>query len=319
MLEFGAYLPQYGSAIQPDVLRDVAQQTEAEGFDSLWLGEHLGLPQPPKTDTDGFGEYPVRNDRPWLETMTGLAFLSAVTERCRLGTAAIAVPWRQPFIAAKELASIDNLSKGRLILGVGSGNFPEEFAVIDVSYKDRGRLTDEALAAWQALFTQDEPRFEGEHYSFSGLSFYPKPVQKPWPPMWVAGQLSSPVRRRVARFGDGWMSTLRQSSPADVRAGIEKLNMELDAAGRPGVDLDICLWAPTRVGEPREAESVPWRDNLISGTPEQVYETYSQYVKAGCNQFVICVGGPPEIRMRQLRAFTKGIIPELRKLEPSAV
>ncbi|MDI1289192.1 MAG: LLM class flavin-dependent oxidoreductase, partial [bacterium] len=97
MVEFGIYLPQYGSAIEPEAFASFAQESEEMGFDSLWLGEHLGLPIKKKTDTWGYGDYPVRSDRPWLETMTGLAYLAAVTKRARLGTAVLAASWRHPF------------------------------------------------------------------------------------------------------------------------------------------------------------------------------------------------------------------------------
>lgn len=314
MLEFGVFVPQFGSAIQPDVLREHVQEVEAEGFDSIWLGEHLGLPQPTKMDTPGYGEYPVKNTRPWLETLTGLTFLAAVTSRCKIGVAVLGVPWRHPFITAKMLTSIDNLSKGRLIIGAGTGMFPEEFAAVGVPYEDRGPLTDEALEAWQVLFTEAEPVFRGRHYSFSGLSFFPKPVQKPWPPIWIGGGRSAPVRRRIVRYGSGWIPTLFGCSPEDMADEIKQIRREMEDAGRADDHLDVCLWAPTRVAEARPEGWVPWQDNSITGTPEEVFETYAEYVRAGCNQFIIGAGGPPHERMRQLRAFTAEIIPELQRL-----
>jgi probable F420-dependent oxidoreductase len=314
MLEFGVFVPQYGSAIDPDVLRDHVQEVEAEGFDSIWLGEHLGLPQPTKMDTPGYGRYPVDNTRPWLDTFTGLTYLAAVTSRCKIGVAVLALPWRHPFISAKHLVSIDHLSKGRLIIGVGTGNFREEFAAINVPYEERGRRTDEVLEGWRILFTEDEPEFCGEYYSFSGLSFYPKPSQKPWPPIWIGGPNSVPTRRRVVRWGNGWLPGLFDTAPATITAGIAQMRTELAAAGRSEDPLEVCLWAPTRVGEATRADWIPWQDNSMAGTPEQVLAFYKEYVRAGCTSFVICPGGPPHERMRQLRAFKEHIEPELQDL-----
>jgi probable F420-dependent oxidoreductase len=315
MLEFGVFVPQYGSAIDPDVLRDHVQEVEAEGFESIWLGEHLGLPQPPKMDTPGYGEYPVKNTRPWLDTFTGLTYLAAVTTRCKIGVAVLAAPWRHPFISAKHLASIDNLSRGRLMIGAGCGNFREEFAAINVPYEERGPRTDEVLEAWTILFSQDEPRFAGQHYSFANLSFYPKPVQKPWPPILIGGPNSKPTRRRVVRWGNGWMPGLFKSSPDTIAAGITQLSAELAAVGRDIAEIDVCLWAPTRIGEATPTGWVPSEDNSIAGTPQQVLGFYSEYVRAGCTSFIICPGGPPDERMRQLRAFKHEVAPELRRLD----
>jgi probable F420-dependent oxidoreductase len=312
MVEFGVYLPQYGSAIKPDVFAPLAREIEAMGFDSLWLGEHLGLPVVPKTDTWGYGDYPVRNTRPWLETITGLSYLAAITDRARLGIAVLAVPWRHPFITAKMLASIDNLSNGRLVIGVGTGNFAEEFAALGLPFDQRGPLTDEALAAWQVLFTESEPEFHGPTVDFANLTFFPKPVQQPWPPIWVgSGRLSGPVRRRIARFGSGWLPSLYRESPDVIAAGAAAIRAEVGDS----FDLeafDICLWAPTRVGERSPEDWSPWDNNLIAGDAEQVRRCYADYIRAGCTHFVICVGGPPPERLRQLEIFRTAIIPELR-------
>ncbi len=312
MVEFGVYLPQYGSAIEPEAFASFARESEDMGFDSLWLGEHLGLPIKLKTDTWGYGDYPVKSDRPWLETMTGLAYLAAVTKRARLGTAVLAASWRHPFIMAKMLSSIDNLSNGRLIIGAGTGNFAEEFAALSIPMEQRGPLTDEALEAWQVLFTEPEPEFHGSSWDFDNLSFWPKPKQKPWPPIWIgSGQLSGPVRRRIARFASGWLPSLYTESPAVIREGIVKISEEMGDSWNADA-FDVCLWAPTRVGERRPDGWSDWDDNLICGTPEQVRESYADYIRAGCTHFVICVGGPRPERLRQMEAFTSTIIPSLR-------
>jgi probable F420-dependent oxidoreductase len=311
MVGFGVMLAQYGSAIEPDTLRAVAQETEAQGWDSLWFGEHIGLPIQTKMDTPGYGEYPVRNDRPWLETLTGLTYLASVTERARLGTCVLAVPWRPPWITAKMLCSIDHLSKGRLIMGLGSGNFHEEFAVVDVPFAERGPRTDEALDAMRVLFTSAEPEFHGKYYNFEGLSFWPKPMQRPLPPTWIGSlKLTLPVRKRIQRFGDGWMATLFGNSPQTITAGISTIGADAAAAGEER-QFEICLWAPTRIGEARPDGWVPWEGNLISGTADEVAATYADYIKAGCTHFILCVGGAPPERLRQLRLFRDEILPQL--------
>jgi probable F420-dependent oxidoreductase len=311
MVGFGVMLAQYGSAIEPDMFRDVARETEAQGWDSLWLGEHIGLPIQTKMDTPGYGEYPVRNDRPWMETLTGLTYLASITERAKLGTCVLAVPWRPPWITAKMLCSIDHLSKGRLIMGLGSGNFHEEFAVVDIPFDERGPRTDEVLEAMRILFTDPEPSYHGKYYNFEGLSFWPKPKQSPFPPTWIGSlRLTAPVRRRIQRFGDGWMATLFGNSPDTIAAGIQTIRADRVEAAK-GHEFEVCLWAPTRVGEKRDEGWVPWKDNLISGTPDEVASTYADYIRAGCTHFIVCVGGPPPERMRQLQVFRDAILPQL--------
>ena len=162
------------------------ERAEAAGFDSVWLGEHhnstLLYPAP----------------------LVGLAAIAGRTRRVRLGTGVLLLPLYQPVAVAEEAAMVDVISRGRLILGIGAGYAPEEFAAFGVSLKERGSRLDEAVPLIHRLWTEDNVSHEGRHYRVSNASLRPRPVQRPRPPMWFAGWVE-PALRRAGRLGDAWL------------------------------------------------------------------------------------------------------------------
>jgi|SRR5581483_4325857 len=202
----GTDIPTRGPWAKPDVMARLAVEAEALGFGYLTLSDHVLIPRTiaapyPYTDT---GAFPLLENNDLQEQLTAIAWLAGQTRRIRFHTSVMVVPHRPAVLTAKILATIDVLSGGRLSVGCGAGWMAEEFAALGAPpFAERGAVTDECLQAFRALWTQDNPRFEGRYIRFHDISFEPKPVQKPHPPLWIGGE-SAPALRRAARLGDGW-------------------------------------------------------------------------------------------------------------------
>jgi probable F420-dependent oxidoreductase len=186
-----------GICADPSVAARVAQRAEALGFESLWTGEHVVLPDPRKAPSPAPPEFPM------LHPSTVLAYVAAVTHRVKLGTGIVLIAQRNPVVLAKEMASLDVLSKGRLILGIGAGYLEPEFAALGIPFHQRGARTDEYVPAMRALWTQEKPTFAGKYVKFSGIQARPRPVQPGGPPI-VVGGASDAALERAARYAQGW-------------------------------------------------------------------------------------------------------------------
>ena len=196
-VKFGLFGINVGPCASPQTAANVARAAERAGFESVWTGEHVVLPDPQVSPS------PLPPRTPMLDPAVALAFVAAHTERIRLGTGIIILPQRNPVVLAKELASLDVLSGGRLLFGVGAGYLEPEFAAVGVPFAERGARSDEYLDAIVALWTQPQPRFSGKYVAFSGIDAQPRPVQRPHPPIHVGGQSPGAYRRAVLR-GSGW-------------------------------------------------------------------------------------------------------------------
>jgi len=175
----------------------VARTAEAAGFESVWTGEHVVLPDPQLPPS------PAPPGTPMLDAAVALAFLAAGTQRLRLGTGIIILPQRNPLVLAKELASVDVVSGGRLLFGLGAGYLKPEFDALGISFEQKGPRASEAIEVIRTLWTQEKPEFHGRFWSFSGIQAMPHPVQKPHPPILIGGHSPGAFRRAVAQ-GDGW-------------------------------------------------------------------------------------------------------------------
>ena len=186
-------------AMRPD---DLAQACEERGFESVWFPEHTHIPAslrtPPPVGTKVPRYLYLLHDL--FVTLTAAA---AVTKTIKLGTSVVIIPYRDPLVTAKIVSSLDVLSGGRFIFGVGVGWLDEEFRVLRQNLRDRAAQTREALLAMQACWTQDDPEFHGKFFDFSGIKFAPKPRQKPHPPIWFGGN-SMPALKRAVELGNGW-------------------------------------------------------------------------------------------------------------------
>ena len=196
-MKLGLYGINLGACVDPEAAASVARAAEAAGFESVWTAEHVVLPDPQTPDS------PIPAQTPLLDPAIALSHVAAHTRTILLGTGIIILPQRNPVVLAKELASVDVLSGGRLIFGVGAGYLRAEFEAIGASFADRGEQTNEYIEAILALWTQEKPSFEGRFVAFRGIDAQPRPVQKPHPPI-VVGGMSPPALRRAARYGNGW-------------------------------------------------------------------------------------------------------------------
>ena len=229
-MKYGFTLPGRGPLATPETLGRIARTGEELGYDALFTGDHILVPRniaSPYPYTEG-GEFPGSPSGESMEQLTLLAFLAGQTSRIRLVTSVIIVPHRNPLVAAKALATLDVLSGGRLVVGVGVGWMREEFEALNLPpFEERGAVTDEYIRAFKELWTSDDPHFEGKYVSFDNISFLPKPVQKPHPPIWVGGE-SRPALRRTAELADGWYPlgsnpTFPMGTPEQLAAGLERL------------------------------------------------------------------------------------------------
>ena len=205
-----------GPCGEPEVARAVAEAAEAAGFESLWTGEHVVLPDPQAPPSPAPPEFPM------LHPSTILAYLAGVTDRVLLGTGIVLLPQRNPVVLAKELASLDVVSGGRLLFGLGVGYLEAEFNALGVPFEARGARADEYLEAMKALWTQEKPAFKGRFVSFEGVQARPRPLQKPHPPIIVGGMSSAAYRRATTR-GNGWYGfALDVDGTAAAMAGLHE-------------------------------------------------------------------------------------------------
>ncbi|MBF6569646.1 MAG: TIGR03619 family F420-dependent LLM class oxidoreductase [Candidatus Binataceae bacterium] len=196
-MKFGLFGINTGPCAKPATAAAAARAAEAAGFDSIWTGEHIVLPDPQAPPS------PVPPETPFIDSAISLAFVAAHTTTIRLGTGIIILPQRNPVVLAKELASVDVLSAGRLIFGIGIGYLKPEFAAIGAPFDHKGPRSEEFLAAMIALWTMDQPEYEGRFVSFSGINAMPRPVQKPYPEV-VFGGHTTQAYDRAARLARGW-------------------------------------------------------------------------------------------------------------------
>jgi probable F420-dependent oxidoreductase len=208
-VEFGVTIPNNWGVEDPKQVLTLGPLAETMGYDSVWVMDHL------------FNTGYIRerlDDRPYYHPMATLSYLAATTARVSLGTSVLVLPYHNPVELAKYAATLDQMSSGRVILGVGVGAMAEEFQALGIPMRQRGSLTNEAIAIMKELWTNHSPSYQSRRWDFSDLRFSPKPVQTPHIPSWIAGS-SQGALRRTATMGDGWHPT--GVSPRGFRLGTE--------------------------------------------------------------------------------------------------
>jgi probable F420-dependent oxidoreductase len=218
-----------------DIVR-LAVKAEALGLDSVWASDHVF--------NVGYVLERIGN-RPYYDPLTILTYVAAKTERIALGTSVLVLPYHQPMRLAKAAATLDVISGGRLLLGVGVGVIEQELNAMGSPYAERGAITDETIAILKRLWTEDEPSHEGKRYQFKGMKFSPKPMQKPHIPL-IIGGVSRAAIRRAARVGNGWHPTAMP--PEELRAAMDYLAQETRAAGRSAGDVPVSISLPMQGG-----------------------------------------------------------------------
>jgi probable F420-dependent oxidoreductase len=221
-----------GSSADPDTLVRRARLAEEFGFESLWIGDHIALP------VGNAAVDPPAQAR--LEAIVALTYMAALTTRVRLAIGVIVLPQRQPVLLAKQLATIDVLSKGRLIVGVGVGYVQPELRALGASLSDRSARTDEYLAAMRALWDEPTPSFAGQFVSFADVLQRPRPIQRPYPPIVIGGHSPAAFRRAI-QVGNGWYGfELDPQQTAEALAGLRETAGRLDRPAGLG-ELEITI------------------------------------------------------------------------------
>ncbi len=203
-MKFGCHLPVYGPAATRATILGFARRMESLGFDSLWASDHVVIPWKIRSryPYNPTGDFPLSPETPFLEPLTTLAVVAGATEHIALGTTVLVLAHRHPVLLAKMLATLDQLSGGRVIVGAGVGWMKEEIELFGVDYQRRGAWSDEALRVLRACWREPRPRFEGTFFRFDELAVEPKPVRGDIP-IWIGGDTPAALRR-VAELGDGW-------------------------------------------------------------------------------------------------------------------
>ena len=318
-MEFGISIPNFRGAAHTDTFRRVAIAAEEAELDDVWIGDHIVLarnitsPHPYRAKGKTF-----TGPRPWSEVgigdmeatdpvyepLTLLGYLAALTKRIRLALGTLVVPLRHPVVTAKMLSTLDVLCEGRLILGVGVGWIPEEYAAVNASWEDRGAVTDEYLDVMAALWKEDHPGFEGRFYSLPpDICFYPKPVQRTIP-IWVGGN-SAPARRRAARVGSGWHGAF--VSPEGMPRIREDIIERLQKRGR---DPEGFVYS-NRVNLEVTERNDP--DHPCRGSVERIVDSIERYAEAGVTHLQLATPPGPETEhiLEQLDLFVREIRPRL--------
>ena len=294
-MEFGFGVATRGPGASPDALIRLVQRGEQLGFDIVTVPDHVVIPR------DIASRYPYSEDGAFagadpgecLEQLTVVTFLAANTSKIRVLTSVMVLPHRHPVLAAKTLASIDVLSGGRLIVGVGAGWMKEEFEALGAPpFEHRGTVAAEYLESFKEMWTAVAPDYEGSYARVSNVTFLPKPIQKPYPPIWVGGE-SPPALRRAGRHGDAWYPIGNNPRfPMDtverLKAGMVTVREHAEKFGRDPGQMDFAYSAGWYDDNVEQTGSDGSR-RVFTGNPEQVASDIRQFRDLGVQHLIIGV------------------------------
>jgi len=314
-MRFGFPIPTRGPLGTLDVVRRLGQAADEYQFDSIWVTDHIVIPKATgsKYPYSADGNMDLEAAAHYLEPLTVMSFLAGVTERPAIGTSVLVMPYRNPILTAKMVATLDVMSRGRVILGVGVGWMREEFEALGVTtYEQRGAVTDEYIRILRALWTEEWPSFAGRFYSFEAVRCFPKPLQKPHPPVWIGGHTKAAIRR-AARLGDGWHPIgLRPPvglQPEEFERAAAELRAQAKEAGRDPWSITLSLRAPIRFADGAASGS---RMPFI-GSSDQIIEDIRTYQRLGVRHLIFDFGGASaEAIVAQLHRFAEEVKPAFR-------
>ena len=300
-MRFGVCLPHRWKYASARLIADVAQEAESLGFDSVWVTDHVIVPV-----------HHVERGHIFYEALMTLAYVSSITKNLAMGTTVLAAPTRNPVVLAKEVATLDALSGGRVILGVGTGWIRDELEAIGVAWAERGRFLDESIRVMRHLWTQEGPiSFSGRYTNFRDMLFEPKPARKGGPPIW-AGGMTEPSLRRVARTADGWLPWA--VSAEEVQQGAEKLRSM--SGGRK---ITLGCFSPVDIGSTSAKGYVGTlgeQHHVVTGSPDDVVRTIEDFRKSGLEHLALSFRDvrlfkdeAPDLLLNQMRLFAMEIMP----------
>ncbi|HML95041.1 MAG TPA: LLM class F420-dependent oxidoreductase [Thermodesulfobacteriota bacterium] len=288
-MKIGIALPVFGKYAGRDEILETALAAEALGYDSIWVSDHVVVPDSHNVFGDVF-----------YDPLIALGFIVSATSRIELGTSVMVLPYRNPLVLAKSVSSLDALSGGRVVLGVGSGWLRGEFEALGVDYGQRGRMTDEYIEIMKELWTKGSPAYEGEYFSFSGIRFEPKPGRKPHPPVWVGGESRRAVERAV-KYGDGWHPV--GLGPEEVEVKAREIRSLLPDEKRES--FVISLRRNVEINEGREFGP----EETLRGTLGKIRDGIESYREAGVQHLILYVlSGEFEGVLRTMRVLREEVL-----------
>jgi probable F420-dependent oxidoreductase len=298
-VKFGACIPHYGVPMSKKAIADFCKLAEGLNFDSIWTTDHIAVN---KQYADPYGSI--------FESLMTLSFAAAHTEHVKLGTSIIVLPMRNPIIFAKQTATLDQLSDGRLILGLGAGWMDDEFATLGFNFRDRGKIMNEQIRLLRILWTEAKPEFDGHFFKFSEIAFLPKPVQETGPQIWIGGSSLS-ASKRVARLGDGWHPV--GLSPREFAQGKEKLNSIL----KSGRKIAMSVRVPVKISPSAKTTytmSSGDQAYMVGGGREAVVREIEAFEQAGLDHLVCYFGNEPyEQVAAQTTLFAEEVMPSFNR------
>ena len=277
-MDVGFTIPTRGPLASAEGVAALARRADELGYAHLAVPDHVVVPRSidSRYPYSATGEFPGAASGACFDQFTLLAFVAALNSTARLLTSVTVIPHRGAVHTAKTVATIDVLSGGRMILGVGAGWMKEEFEALGAPpFEARGQVTDEYLQAFKLLWTEDDPRFDGEHVRFANISFLPKPVQKPHPPIWVGGESPAALRRTV-RYGDTWFPIGNNprhalDTVARFAQGCDNLRAVAEKHNRDPQSIGLAFFA-NWFDETKTLEAKNGERHLLTGNAEQVAE-----------------------------------------------
>ncbi len=318
-MQFGFAFPGRGPLAKPDILLKLAQTVDRLRYSSLFVSDHVVLPIASRSvyPYHPSGQFPGGAHQDYMEPLTLLSHLAAVTKRVRLGTSVLVIPYRNPVLAAKMLATLDVLSGGRVILGAGVGWCEEEFGALAAPpFRERGRATDEYLRLMRECWTKEEVHFEGKYYRLSGVVFAPKPVQKGGIPIWIGGHTDAALRR-AGELGDGWHPIgLRAPAllhPAEYQDKVKLVHAWAQRAGRDATSITLTFRAPMEVWSKRVKAPAGERQ-IFRGTADHVITDIRQYQALGVTHFVFDLPAPDLKQIvGNMERFADDVLPKVKR------
>lgn len=301
-MKFGVTVPNNWGIEDPQQVLAFGPLAEQLGYDSIWVMDHL------------FNAGYIReriDDKPYYHPLAVLSHLSATTRRVALGTSVMVLPYHNPVELAKYTATLDQLSGGRVLLGVGVGAMTEEFEALGVSMRRRGALTNESIAIMKELWTNPDPSYHSSRWRFSDLKFSPKPIQQPHIPLWIGG--SSPgALRRVATMGDGWHPSGVSPERFDQRRQeIRQLTLE---AGRDPDALTMSIRVEVEMHGGPSSARVQDRARLPGDDVDQIIAGIRAYQSAGVTHILLVLGSRDVARITELmETIARRVIPQFRQ------
>ncbi len=302
-IRFGVHLPHLGRRVDANALVQFARSIEQAGFASGWVSDHVCWPAEitSKYPYSADGSFAPDQKMGWLDPIGTQLFVAGVTTSLQLGFTVLILPYRQPVVTAKQLATLDVLSNGRLILGCGVGWMAEEAAILGMPWDHRGDRSNEQLELFNRLFTEPEPSYEGRYYKLPAVGFEPKPVQKNVP-IWIGGNTEAAFRR-AGRYGTGFHAAFEPL--ADVDAAWRRVLAHTEAAGRDplGMTLSLRVYLDT-MGTMEPGKS-------LFGSTTQMQDQVAALTDIGVTHFILdpVAKGGVEGRLDAVLAFAEDVMP----------